>query len=93
MAIEFGSLGVYVGELINSTSFVGGLLVSFLFLLMVILSVSRFTKNGTVMVISGVMAVLLCAGLGWLPTWIPLVIVLIVAVQYGNLAQRIMGGS
>lgn len=93
MAVDIGSLGVYVGELLQTTAFVGGLLISFLFLLMVILSVSRVTSNGTVLVIAGVMAVLLCAGLGWIPTWVPLIIVMVVAIQYGNLAQRVMGGS
>lgn len=82
-----------MGELLSTTAFVGGLFVSFLFLIMVILIIARFTQNDLVVVIAGVFAVILCAGLGWIPVWVVLIIVMIVSIMYGSVVERIMGGG
>lgn len=93
MSLDLTSLDTYVADKLSTTEFVGGLLISLLFLLAVIVSVSFLTKNNSLVTVSGVISIIFCSGIEWLPAWVPILVVMMVAIMYGNFATRLMGGG
>lgn len=92
MALDLLALPTYLAELLGISSFTAGLLITFLFLLSIILTVGQVTQSEKALTITGVIVVILCTGLTWIPVWIPILIVMIVSIMWGNLATRLMGG-
>lgn len=92
MPLEINLLDNYVGNALSTTEFVGGMLISLLFLLSVVISINLITKNGNVTTVSAVLSIIFCAGVEWIPTWVPILIVMIIAVMYGNFASKMLGG-
>lgn len=92
MAMDLTRLDLYVADKLFTTEFVGGLLLSLLFLLAVVIAVSLITRNNNVLTLSGVVVILFCTGIQWLPVWVAILIAMLVSLFYGNLATKVMGG-
>lgn len=92
MALDILAVPEYLAGVLGIDSFTAGMLLSILILISSILTVGQITRDEKVLIITGVISVILCAGLTWVPVWIPILIVMTVAIMWGNTASRIMGG-
>lgn len=92
MALDLLAFNQYVADILGVSDFVAGVLISFLFLMSSIITVAQITNSEKVLTIVAIIVLILCAGLTWIPVWIPILIVLGVVSLWGNFATRIMGG-
>lgn len=92
MALDLLAFPSYLASVLGINSFTAGMLTSFLFLISVLLAVGQVTKDSKVLSMTGVLAIIVCTGLTWVPVWVPIMIVMIVAVLWGQVVSRVMGG-
>ena len=75
-----------LGEKLNIGEFAGGLLLSLIFMSMWIFPL-LFAKSSKILIASlfiGVASMSCCIAFGWLPVWLLVVVVLLIALGFGD---------
>ena len=84
----------YLDEQFACGEFVGGLLASLILLCIVMLPLMYLTKGKaySIYILFGLLVLAPLVGLGWLPVWLYIIIVLLIALGFGKQLAGFFGG-
>jgi len=84
----------YIDEQFGCGEFVGGLLASLVLLSLILLPLMYLTKGKAygIYIVFGLLVLAPLVGLGWLPVWLYIIIILALAIGFGRKLAEVLGG-
>ena len=84
----------YIDEQFGCGEFVGGLLASLVLLAIILLPLMYLTKGKaySIYILFGLLVLAPLVGLGWLPVWLYIIIILLIALGFGKQLAGFFGG-
>jgi len=91
---DVSSVPTYIDEQLGVGEFVGGLLASLVLLCIIMLPLMYLTKGKaySVYIVFGLLTLAPLVGLGWLPVWLYIIIILLIALGFGKQLAGFFGG-
>lgn len=91
MAFNLLTFPNYLAAQLNVSTFVAGLILSFLFLLAIAASAQVAVKNDKITIIAAFGSILVSAGMGWTPSWVVILITMVLVALWSNVLGKVMG--
>lgn len=93
-SFEVSDVPSYLDEQLGCGEFVGGLIASVVLLCIVMLPTMYLTKGKaySLYIIFGLLVLAPLVGLGWLPVWLYIIIILLIALGFGKQLAVFFGG-
>ena len=93
-SFDVTEIPTYIDEQFGVGEFVGGLLASVVFLSILMLPIMYLTKGKaySLYIVFGLSVLGVLVGLGWLPVWLYIIMLLMIALAFGRKLADLFGG-